>query len=163
MTRCHIQEDSAKGIWPENDYNILYVEIAYLALGILIMSSREKSTTESYDFLLVTTYVRVIVLCARATIIVLLVHWLVFFLEIPWHAVAVVTACLVFIGLIDTSRGLSLLSPSAAAGSWVIGPIIGNEHYTLVRLLNWPCSSRRKGGRYPRWKRSWGRGEVKGG
>lgn len=39
----------------------------------------------------------VIVLCARATVIVLLVHWLVFFLEIPWHAVAMVTACLVFI------------------------------------------------------------------
>jgi hypothetical protein len=75
----------------------LYVEIEYLALGILIMSSREKSATESYDFLLVTTYVPVIVLCARATVIVLLVHWLVFFLEIPWHAVAMVTACLVFI------------------------------------------------------------------
>ena len=61
------------------------------------MSSREKSPTESYDFLLVTTYVLVIVLCARQMIIVLLVHWLVFYLEIPWHTVVMVTACLVFI------------------------------------------------------------------
>ncbi len=61
------------------------------------MSSREKSATESYDFLLMTTYVPVIVLCGRATIIVLLVHWLVFFLEIPWHTVSMVTVCLVFI------------------------------------------------------------------
>ena len=61
------------------------------------MSSREKSATESYDFLLVTTYVLVIVLCARQMIIVLLVHWLVFYLEIPWHTVVMVTACLVFI------------------------------------------------------------------
>ena len=73
------------------------LKIAYLALGLFIMSSREKSATESYDFLLVTTYVPVIGLCARAMIIVLLVHWLVFFLDIPWHAVAMVTACLVFI------------------------------------------------------------------
>jgi hypothetical protein len=52
------------------------------------MCSREK--VETYDFLLVTTYVPVLWLCTRATITVLLVHWLVFFLEVPWHAVAMV-------------------------------------------------------------------------
>ena len=59
------------------------------------MCSREK--VETYDFLLVTTYVPVLWLCTRATITVLLVHWLVFFLEVPWHAVAMVTACVVYV------------------------------------------------------------------
>lgn len=61
------------------------------------MCSREKAGQETYDFLLVTTYVPVLGLCARSTIIVLLVHWLVFFLEVPWHAVAMVTACVVYV------------------------------------------------------------------
>jgi hypothetical protein len=60
------------------------------------VSMRERGA-ESYDFLLVTTYVPVISLCVRAVGFIFLINWLVLKLWLPWHVVVVFTASFVYV------------------------------------------------------------------
>jgi len=57
---------------------------------------RERGA-ESYDFLLVTTYVPVISLCVRAIGFIFLINWLTLKLWLPWHVVVVFTASVVYV------------------------------------------------------------------
>jgi hypothetical protein len=62
------------------------------------VSMRERlSGVESYDFLLVTTYVPVISLCVRAIGFIFLINWLALKLWLPWHVVVVFTASVVYV------------------------------------------------------------------
>ena len=61
------------------------------------MSTRDKSYADSYDFLLVTTYIPVISLCIRAIGFIFIINWLTVTLWLPWHVVVIFGACVVYI------------------------------------------------------------------
>ena len=61
------------------------------------MSIRDKSFADSYDFLLVTTYIPIISLCVRAIGFIFIVNWLTVTLWLPWHVVLIFGACVVYI------------------------------------------------------------------
>lgn len=61
------------------------------------MTSRDKQYVDSYDFMLVTTYIPVLSLCVRSTLFVFTVHWLTVTFWLPWHVLVVFAACVVYI------------------------------------------------------------------
>jgi hypothetical protein len=70
---------------------------------------------EAHDLLLVTTYVPVLTLCARATALVLAVHWLVHGLESPAHVVAAATAAAAYADALAARGPSGALSAGSAA------------------------------------------------
>ena len=72
---------------------------------------------EAHDLLLVTTYVPVLTLCARATALVLAVHWLVHGLESPAHVVAAATAAAAYADALAARGPSGALSAGSAAAA----------------------------------------------
>jgi hypothetical protein len=86
------------------------------------MAAHGRAPADSQDLLLVTTYVPVLTLCARATLLVLAVHWLVHGLASPPHVVAAAAAAAAYVdalaaapavGAVDAVSGF--LAPVAFA------------------------------------------------
>lgn len=116
--------------------------ICVLSLERPVMAAREKFVVESYDFLLVTTYMPVLALAVRAVVFIIMTNWLALHFWLQWHVVVMFTACVVYLDALtlashslDRTCGylcvcaLAVLAQPANAHECAEGVVVWGENF----------------------------------